>query len=325
MIKNMTFPTARAALCATLLSCAASMASAWTDKPVRIVVPAPAGGVMDVMARVLGEQLAKDIGQPVIVDNRPGAGGGIGINTMLNAPADGQTLMVTASNVLTEVPHVIKTSFDPLKDVRPIYAVARVRNMLVSGTAVPATDFAGLLAYLKATPAKYSYASHSAGTSSHYAGLYLAAASGLDLQHVPFAGSPPALAQVMGGQVTVMFDNVIASPPMVAAGKLRAYGVGGSTRHPNLPQVPTFVELGRPELDYTNWFGVVASGKLTDAQAERTSRAIQKASEAPVVRDKLVQLGFEMLPPQGLAALAQSVRAEFDRNAITVKKFNVTP
>lgn len=325
MIENMKHHTARRVLCAALLSCAASMAWAWTDKPVKIVVPAPAGGVMDVMARVIGEQLSKDIGQPVVVDNRPGAGGGIGIQAMLNAPADGQTLMITASNVLTEVPHVIKTPFDPLKDVRPIYAVARVRNLLVSSTAVPATDFAGLVAYLKATSGKYSYASHSAGTASHYAGLYLAAGSGLDLQHVPFAGAPPALAQVMGNQVTVIFDNVITSPPLVAAGKLRAYGVGGSTRHPNLPQVPTFVELGRPDLDYTNWFGVVASGKLTDAQAERISRAIQKAAEAPAVRDKMIQLGFEILPPQGLAALAQSVGAEFDRNALTVKKFNVTP
>lgn len=325
MIENMKPHPARLALCAALLSCATSMAWAWTDKPVKIVVPAPAGGVMDVMARVIGEQLSKDIGQPVVVDNRPGAGGGIGIQAMLNAPADGQTLMITASNVLTEVPHVLKTSFDPLKDVRPIYAVARVRNLLVSSTAVPATDLAGLVAYLKATPGKYSYASHSAGTASHYAGLYLSAGSGLDLQHVPFAGAPPALAQVMGGQVTVIFDNVITSPPLLAAGKLRAYGVGGSTRHPNLPQVPTFVELGRPDLDYTNWFGVVASGKLTDAQAERMSRAIQKAAEAPAVRDRMVQLGFEILPPQGLAALAQSVRAEFDRNAVTVKKFNVTP
>lgn len=315
----------RRALCAALLSCAASMAMAWTDKPVKLIVPAPAGGVMDVMARALGEQLTKDLGQPVIVDNRPGAGGGIGIQAVLNAPADGQTLMVTASNVLTEVPHVLKTSFDPLKDIRPIYAVARVRNLLVSSPGLPANDFHGLLAYLKASPGKYSYASHSSGTAAHYAGLHLSDAAGLDMQHVPFAGAPPALTQVMGGQVTVLFDNVITSPPLVAAGRLRAYAVGGSTRHPNLPNIPTFVELGRPDLDYINWFGVVAAGKLPDAQAERIARAVQKAAEVPAVRDKLVALGFEILPPQAPAALAQSVRAEFDRNAAIVKKFNVTP
>lgn len=315
---------ARRALCAVLLSCAASMASAWTDKPVKLIVPAPAGGVMDTMARVLGEQIAKDIGQPVVVDNRPGAGGGIGIQAMLNAPADGQTLMVTASNVLTEVPHVLKVGFDPLKDVRPIYAVARVRNLLVTSPSVPATDFASLVAYLKANAGKHSYASHSAGTASHYAGLHLSQAGGLDLQHVPFAGAPPALQQVMGGQITLLFDNVITSPPLVAAGKLRAYAVGGNTRHPSLPNVPTFQELGRPELDYTNWFGVVAAGKLPDAQAERIARAVQKAAEVQAVRDKLTGLGFEIAQPQTPVALVQSVRAEFERNGGIVRKFALT-
>jgi tripartite-type tricarboxylate transporter receptor subunit TctC len=280
---------------------------------------------MDVMARVLGEQLAKDIGQTVVVDNKPGAGGGIGMQTMLNSPADGNTLMVTASNVLTEIPHVMKTSFDPMKDVRPAYAVARVRNLLVSSTAVPAQDFASLVAYLKTGVGKHSYASHSAGTSSHYAGLIFSQDYALDLQHVPFAGAPPALTQVMGGQITMLFDNVITSPPLIASGKLRAYGIGGSTRHPSLPNVPTFIELGRPELDYTNWFGVVASAKVPADQVEKIARAIQKAAEAPHVRDRLVGLGFEILPPQAPAALAQSVRAEFDRNAGTVRKFAIAP
>ena len=136
---------------------------------------------MDVMARVVGEQLSKDLGQPVIVDNKPGAGGGIGVQALLSAPADGQVIMVTASNVLTEIPHVIKTNFDPLKDVRPILAIARVRNVLVTGPAVPAQDFAGLVAYLKGAPGKYSYGSHSSGTASHYAGLFLSQDGGLDL------------------------------------------------------------------------------------------------------------------------------------------------
>jgi tripartite-type tricarboxylate transporter receptor subunit TctC len=322
----LTFPKPwRRALCAALLACAAGAAFAWPDKPVRIVVPAPAGGTMDVMARVLAEQMAKDLGQPFIVDNKPGAGGGIGIQALLNSPPDGHTLMVTASNVLTEIPHVMKVSFDPLKDVRPVYAVARVRNLLVSSSKLPAQDFAGLVAYLKANPGKYSYASHSPGTASHYAGLYLSQVNGLDLQHIPFAGAPPALTQLMSGEVTVMFDNIITSTPLVAAGKLRAYGIGGATRHPNLPQVPTFVELGRPELDYTNWFGFVASSKLPDAQAERIARAVQKAAEVPAVREKLMSLGFEMAPPQSPAELSQAVRAEFERNAAIVKKFNITP
>ena len=318
-------PLLRRALFAALMYFTSATAFAWIDKPIKIIVPAPAGGTMDVMARVVGEQLSKDLGQPVIVDNKPGAGGGIGVQALLSAPADGQVIMVTASNVLTEIPHVIKTNFDPLKDVRPIFAIARVRNVLVTGSAVPAQDFAGLVAYLKSAPGKYSYGSHSSGTSSHYAGLFLSQDGGLDLVHVPFAGAPPALQQVMSGQVTLLFDSVINSTPFIAAGKLRAYAVGGSRRHPNLPQVPTFVELGRPELGYTNWFGMIASAKLPEALAERINRAVQKAADVGAVREKLVALGFEIEPPQTPAQLAQSVRAENERNAAIVKKFNIVP
>jgi tripartite-type tricarboxylate transporter receptor subunit TctC len=314
----------RRALFAALMYTSAT-AFAWIDKPVRIIVPAPPGGTMDVMARVVGEQLSKDIGQPVIVDNKPGAGGGIGVHALLSAPADGQVIMVTASNVLTEIPHVLKTNFDPLKDVRPVIAIARSRNVLVTGPAVPAKDFAGLVAYLKGTPGKYSYGSHSSGTASHYAGLFFSQEGGLDLTHVPFAGAPPALQQVMSGQVTMLFDSVITSTPFIAAGKLRAYAVGGNSRHPNLPQVPTFVELGHPELNYTNWFGVIASSRIPDALAERINRALQKAADVPAVREKLVSLGFEIEAPQTPAQLAQSVRAEYERNGAIVKKFNIVP
>ena len=315
----------RRVLCAGLLFFTASLAFAWTDKPVRIVVPAPAGGAMDVIARMLGEQLSKDLGQPVIVDNRPGAGGSLGVQALLNAPADGQTIMIVSSGILTEIPHVIKVPFDPLKDVRAIHSIARVRNVLVSSPALPAQDFAGLVAYLEATPGKYSFASHSAGTVSHYAGLFLAHGEALDLQHVPFAGAPPALQQVMGGQVTLMFDSVITSLPLIGAGRLRAYGVGGSARHPNLPQVPTFVEIGHPELDFSNWYGVIASAKVPAALAERIHGAVRKAADASAVRDKMVALGFEPTPAQTPAELSQAMRSEFERNAAIVKKFDITP
>lgn len=306
-----------------LVACAAGMAAAWTDKPVKIVVPAPPGGVFDVIARVIGEQLSKDIGQPVIVENKPGAGGGIGIQAMLAAPADGNTLMVTADNVLTEVPHVLKTNFDPLKDVKPLYSFARVRFVLVSGAAVPAQDYGQLLAYLKAGRGKYSYASHSTGTMSHLQGLMLSNDYDLDMAHVPFAGAAPALQQLMGGQVTMMFDSMVTSPPLVASGKLRAYAVTGTTRHPLLPNVPTVAELGRPDRDYTNWYAVWSSAKLPDALADRIAQAVAKAVSAPAVRDRLVGLGCEMTPPQTTAALMQLLRADYERNGAIVKKFNV--
>jgi tripartite-type tricarboxylate transporter receptor subunit TctC len=318
-------PMLRRTLCAAALSLAASLACAWTDKPVKLVVPAPAGGAMDMMARLLSEQLQKDLGQTFVVDNRPGAGGGIGVLALLNAPADGQTIMITGSNVLTEIPHVMKPAFDPLKDVRPVQAVARVGNILVTSPALPAQDFAGLVTYLKAAPGKHSFASHSPGTVSQYAGLQLSNWGALDLQHIPFAGAPPALQQVMGGQVTMLFDGLVTALPLVKGGKLRAYALGGPARNPGLPDVPTFTELGRPELDYATWFGVIVSSKMPDAVVERISLAVQKAASAAAVRDKLVQFGFEIAPPASATQLQQSVRADYERYAAIVKKYNITP
>ncbi len=215
--------TLRRVLCGAFLGLALPAAFAWTAKPVKLEVPAPAGGTMDVIVRMVGEQLAADIGQPVIVENRPGAGGGIGVQALRAAPANGQTLMVTASNVLTEIPHVLKSGFDPLKDLKPLAVIGRSNLVLVAAPNVPAKDFKAFVAYARSNPGKLSFASYSAGTASHYAGMILNQKAGLDLQHVPFPGSPPALAQVLGGQVPLMFDGYVTSRAMIGAGKLQVY------------------------------------------------------------------------------------------------------
>jgi tripartite-type tricarboxylate transporter receptor subunit TctC len=315
-----------------VLSCALALSSviglqapaqAWTDKPVRLVVPAPPGGSIDIIARILAEQLSADIGQPVIVDNKPGAGGAIAVQALTSAPADGQTLMVTASNVLTEIPHVMKTNFDPLKDLRPVAAVARAWLVLVSAPQIPSQDVKELLAYLKANPGKMNYASYSAGTSSHYAGAIFNRRNSLDMQHVPFQGSPPALTQLIGGQVQIMFDGVATSLPQLKAGKIKAYGVSGKTRHPALPQVPTLGEIGYPELDFSNWLGLVASAKMAPDLIDKINAASFKAASAAKVRDRLTAVGFEMAAPQSSAQLTQALKVEFDRNAEIVKTYGI--
>ena len=313
---------ARLALTALALT-ACTWALAWTDKPVKLIVPAPAGGTMDVVARILADQIAADIGQAVIVENKPGAGGAIAVQAMLAVPADGQTLMVTASNVLTEIPHVMKTSFDPLKDVRPIATVARASMVLVGAPNLPAKDFAELTAYLKANPGKLSFASYSTGTSSHYAGMILNQKFGLDLTHAPFAGSPPALTQLMGGNITIMFDGIVTSLPFHKAGKLKIFAVATKNRSAHLPQVPTLSEMGLPEFDFSNWLGVVASAKMPDAMADKINAAILKAAASPKVHERFTLAGFEPNTSLSAAQLAQSVRAEFDRNAALVKAFNI--
>lgn len=315
----------RRAAMAVLLALAMPAALAWTNKPVRMLVPAPAGGTMDVIARLLAEQLSHDIGQPVIVDNKPGAGGSIAIQTLIAAPADGQTIMVTASNVLTEIPHVLKTPFDPLKDVRPVAAIARSRLLLVGAPQLPAKDFKGLVSYVRSHPGQLSFASYSAGTASHYAGMIVNKKTGMDLQHVPFAGSGPALTQVMGGQIAVMYDGMVTSLPLIKAGKLQPYALAAKSRSPLLPGVPTFAELGYPEVDFSNWIGVVASGHTSEALARQIQAAVDKAAQSTKVHNRMETLGYEPIAEAALPQLSQAVRAEFDRNAGIVKAFNIQP
>lgn len=309
-------------LAATLIAFA-PMAMAWTDKPVKLLVPAPAGGTMDVVARIVAAQLSADIGQPVVVDNKPGAGGGIAVQAMNAAAADGQTIMVTASNVLTEIPHVMKTGFDPLKDVKPIATLARAGLVLVGNAAVPADDLKALVAYLKANTGKMSYASYSAGTVSHYAGSIFNQKIRADMQHVPFAGSPPALQQVMGGQIPIMFDGIVTSMPQIKGGKLKAYGVASKVRSAHLPNVPTLAEQGFPELDFSNWLGVVASAKISPEMAAKINAAVLKAAEAPAVKGRMAAVGFEANQGLSSAELSQVVKTDFDRNAAIVKQFDI--
>lgn len=317
------FRLTRRALCIAAITVAAPTAFAWTDKPIKIVVPAPAGGTMDVIARMVGDQLAADIGQPVVIDNKPGAGGAIGIQALRAAPADGQTLMITASNVLTEIPHVMKTNFDPIKDIKPIAVVARASLVFVGNPTVPAKDVKGFVAYAKANPGKLSFASYSTGTVSHYAGMILNQKAGLDLQHVPFAGSPPALTQLMGGQLAAMFDGVVTSKQLIATGKLVAYGVASTKRSPQLPDVPTMAEQGYPEINFSNWLGIVASSAMSNEMADKIHAAIVKVAANPKVRDRMVAVGFDPADDLNATQLGQAVKVDFDRNAAIVKQFNI--
>lgn len=299
-------------------------AMAWTDKPVKMVVPAPAGGTMDVVARVVAEQLSAEIGQPVVIDNKPGAGGGIGVQALNAAPADGNTIMMTASNVLTEIPHVLKSGFDPLKDVKPVTAIARSYLVMIGAPNVPAKDVKSVVAWVKTNPGKVSFASYSAGSVSHYAGMILNQKAGLDMQHVPFAGSPPALQQVMGGQIPVMFDGMATTKPLAAGGKVQVWGVAAKNRSPQLPNVPTMAEQGYPEMDYSNWVGVIVSAGVPAATVDKINAVVVKAASAAKVRERLVAAGFDIEPLTLPAQLAASVKADFERNAAIVKQFNIT-
>jgi tripartite-type tricarboxylate transporter receptor subunit TctC len=308
---------------ATLATIVATPASGWTGKPVRFVVPGPPGGTSDVVARIGGEALSAEIGQPVIVDNRPGGGGAIAVNALLTAPADGQTLLVGAQNVLTEVPLVLKVGFDPLRDVKPVAEMGRVVLVLVANRSLPVGDLKGLVAYARANRGKLSYASYSPGTASHYAGLILNQRAGIDLQHVPYKGSPPALTDVVAGQLPLMFDGMPTALPFVRAGKLKALAVTGGKRSPLLPDVPTFAELGYADIEFTNWIGAIASAKLPADLTARINGTLVKSLQAPKVRSRLADAGLEPSPPSTPSDLERSVRADHARNAAIVAEFNI--
>ncbi|CAG2153295.1 hypothetical protein LMG31506_04793 [Cupriavidus yeoncheonensis] len=319
------FPRVRRVAAATILALAMPAAMAWTSKPVRVLVPAPAGGTMDVMARMLSEQLTADLGQPVIVDNKPGAGGAIAVGAMLAAPPDGQTILVSATNVFAEIPHVMKVPYDPMKDVKPVAAVAKSTLLLVAAPSLPAKDLPGLISYVKAHPGTLSFATYGPGTASQYAGMIMNQKAGMDLQNVPFPGSPPALTQVMGGQIAVMYDGMVTSLPYLKAGKLRAYAVAAKQRLPMLPQVPTFAEQGYPDVDFSNWTGVFVSSRLPADLTEKIQAAVYKAASKAGVRERISALGFEPLEPQGLPQLSHDLHADFERNAGIVKTFRIQP
>ena len=290
---------------------------------IKLLVPAPAGGTMDVVARMLAEQLSADTGKTAIVENKPGAGGTIAIQAMLAAPPDGQTLMVTASNVLTEIPHVLKSRYDLKKDVKPVIAVVRSNLLLVAAPDFGPKDLKSVISYARERRGRMSYATYGVGTVAQFAGAMLNQKEGLDMQHIPFLGSSPALPQVMGGQIPLMFDGTVTSLPYITSGKLQVYAVATATRSPLLPKVPTFAELGYPDIDFNNWVGVIVAGGTSDAVTEQVHAMVSKAASVTRIRERFMALGFDIMPPMTSAALAQSVRTDYDRYGQIVKTFNI--
>jgi tripartite-type tricarboxylate transporter receptor subunit TctC len=311
---------------AVLLGCSLAI-SAWAaeDKPLRVIVPAPAGGSMDIAARIVGQQITADTGRPVIVENRVGAIGSIGLNAMLQAPADGNTIVMGAINLVVEAPQVMKLPYDPLKDILSIARIAQTSRVLVTSATYPANDFQGLIAQLKTRKGKSSFASFGTGTSSHYAGLILSSQAELGMQHIGYNGSPPALQDVLGGQVDIMFDSLLTSLPLIKGGKLRPYAIAGKSRSRYLPEVPTMTELGYPDIQFPGQIVVYGSSKLPADVLAKLQAIIKKAADAPSVQQKLIDVGLEPDVSVDTPALLNESKWQFQRNAGIVKKFNVQP
>jgi len=319
----------RSAIALPLLALAAlrarAQAPAWPTKTVRIVAAGPAGGSADIVARLVADALAREISQPVIVEPKPGAAGVLAVNELSQSPRDGHTLLVAVNSLVSEIPHAVKLRIDMPSQIKPVAELSRAGLVMVGTPSLPAKTFADVIAWVKANPGKVNYASYSPGTLSHVMGLQLNQAAGIDMTHVGYKGSTPALADVMGGHVPLMFDGMATSIPLVKGGKVKAFAVSTPKRSPLLPDVPTFAELGYPQLEAVGWMGLWVKPDVPAPVQARLREATLKALAQPALRQRLQELGFEPGQPRTPEELAQSLRADSDRVAAVLKAIGFKP
>ncbi|MGN6457088.1 MAG: Bug family tripartite tricarboxylate transporter substrate binding protein [Achromobacter mucicolens] len=270
----------------------AAIADAYPTKPIRLIIPFAVGGSTDNLGRVLAARLSEKLGQQVVADNRPGAGGNIGTDLVAKAPADGYTLLFATEGTLGINPSLYrKLPFDPEKDFTPIAQFASVPNILVVNPKVQAKTVEELAAYAKSKPASLNMGSAGNGTTNHLSGELFQSMTGTSFTHVPYKGSGPAMADLLADQIQLMFDNLPGSLPHVKAGSLRALAVTSAKRSPLLPDVPTMAEAGVPGYDVEVWFGVAAPKGLPAQALATLSKAITEISQEPATIEKILNIG----------------------------------
>ena len=300
-----------------------AMAQAWPNKPISLIVPFPAGGTTDVLARALAEKLTVSLGQPVIVESKPGAGATLGADHVAKAKPDGYTLLVGAVHHTIASSVYKKLPYDFQKDLTPITTIAMVPNVLVVNAATPAKNVTELVALLKAKPGAYNYGSNGNGTAQHLIGTQFENLTGAELVHIPYKGSGPLTTDLLGGQVTMSFDTVTPVLQHIRSGKLRALAVTTGKRSSALPDVPTLDEAGLKGVDIGTWFGVLAPAALPKDILVRLNTEMVKIIQSPEFRKRMDEIGAE---PIGNSAdqMAQQIKTETEKFAKLVKDAKVT-
>ncbi len=272
-------------------------AASYPDRPVRIVVPFAPGNTLDAALRQVAEVFKVNTGQPLLVDNKPGGSGIIAAQNVMAAPPDGYTLLLSNTSMLTINPHTFsKLPYDAEKSFKPVTNFLGASMVMAVNASVPANNVKEFVAWAKANPGKVSYASFTAGNSSHFAGVILNQRAGIDMTHVPFNGTPPAVTNLLGGQVNAAFLPLLAVKPHMEAGKVKVLAVTSPQRSPLMPNVATFVEQGFPDLDIYIWAGVSAPAGTPDAIIARVNAEFGKALRSQEIRDKWKVMDFETLP-----------------------------
>ena len=279
-------------LSSTFVPLQAQAANQWPSKPITIIVPFAAGGTTDIVARLTGLALSKELKQSVIIENRAGAGGNIGSNIASKAPADGYTLVMGTVGTHAINPHLYKKMpYDTLKDFSPISRIASVPNVLVLNQSSSAKTVKDVMDEAKKNPGKLAFSSSGSGASTHLTGELFKSLAGVEMLHVPYKGSAPALTDLMAGQVDLMFDNLPSAMPFIKSGKLKAIAVTTLQRASQLPDLPTIDESGIPGLDASSWFGLFAPSKTPKEVITTINEALQKVMESSDLKSKIESQG----------------------------------
>lgn len=306
-----------ALLAAPYLACAQSQP--FPAKSLRLIVPFPPGGSADILARTIGQEMSKGLGQAIVVENRPGAGTAIGAAATAKAEPDGYTLMIgTVSSHAINPSLNPKLAYDPIKDFTPISPVASIPFALVVHPSVEANSVAGLIALARSRPGAMNFASAGNGTSNHLAGELFKSMARLDLVHIPYKGSAPALADLLAGQVDMMFDLVLTAAPHVRSGAVRALGVTGAARSSVLPQVPTVAEAGVPNYEVSAWFGIFGPARIAPPVTQRLNAEVVRVMKLPDVQARLASQGAEATSDTS-EAFGNYVRSELAKWSQVVK------
>jgi tripartite-type tricarboxylate transporter receptor subunit TctC len=301
-----------------LFTAQANAQGAYPAKPVKIIVPFSPGSATDIIARAIGDKLAASLGQPVIVENRPGAGGTIGAGTVASAAPDGYTLLVTSSGH-TVNPHIYANlTYDTLHDFAGVTTLANLPNVLIVAQSKGIRSVQQLITTAKAKPGQLNYASAGTGSATHMNAEKFRLAAGIDAQHIPFKGTPEGITEVIAGRVDYFFAPMVSALPIIKDGKVLALAVGSAKRSSVLSNVPTTLEAGVPNSDYNFWVGMLAPAKTSRNIVDRINRDVVKALQSPEVKERLASLGAEPMP-MAPEKFDSYIREEYVANAKIVK------
>src|SRR5687767_585045 len=305
---------------AALAFVGAAAAQSWPQKPIRVIVPYPPGGTSDILARALGPGMQAALGQPWVVENKPGATGNVGADLVAKSPADGYTLLLADIGSLAIAPSVVTTlPFDPIKDFAPVVMVAYSPHLLVVHPSVAARDPKELIAAAKAKPDALNFAVSGMGGANHLAGIDFAQRAGIKWTYIPYKGGSQALTDMVGGQAQVMFNGALATYPFVKDGKLKALAVSSARRFPTMPDIPTVAEMGMPGFETGSFQGIVAPAGTPPEIVNRLHATVTSVLNTPEMKDRLDKAGAE-LRPQSPAEFGGFIRSEKDRWAKVVKE-----